>query len=210
MAAGHRTSAGAECADGGGGAFRRRDARWRRRAFRRGGVTTFSGGGARHFARRCGGTSVAAARDISAAVGGTTAAGSRLPIHRWAISVAAAGQQSTATGKFSSNRQRQSAIRAVHQALNSRAVAALCITRARCASGHTRPDRSTRRPRDGITGTAALVATRPWRLRLGRPLSGHSAYYDMYGYAMWGLRTPPPFWDRLQRHLCRNVRSLRV
>jgi hypothetical protein len=101
------------------------------------------------------------------------------------------------TRTFSSNRNADLRSRAVHRALNSRAVAGALHHRGALRNPGTR------------ARIAATAATAGWHNGHGRgwwrhghggygwvgPLFWPFAYYDMYGYAMWGYGDDPAFWD---------------
>jgi hypothetical protein len=143
------------------------------RHFSGGGVRHFSGGGARHYGGR-----FTAPRSTAGAI---SRGGSRTAIN---------GNRT-----FTSNRNANQRSRAVHQALNSRAVAGALHHRGALRNPSTR------------ARIAATAATAGWHNGHGRgwwrhghggygwvgPLFWPFAYYDMYGYAMWGY--DPSFWD---------------
>ena len=156
------------------------------RHFGGGGVRHFSGGGVRHFSGGArhfsgGGRHFVAPRSAGAISRG----GSRTAIN-------ANGNRT-----FSSNRNANLRSRAVHRALNSRAVAGALHHRGALRNPGTR------------ARIAATAATAGWHNGHGRgwwrhghggygwvgPLFWPFAYYDMYGYAMWGYGDDPAFWD---------------
>jgi hypothetical protein len=148
------------------------------RHFSGGGGRHFSGGGARHFSG--GGRHFVAPRSTAGAI---SRGGSRTAIN---------GNRA-----FSSNRNANLRSRAVHRALNSRAVAGALHHRGALRNPGTR------------ARIAATAATAGWHNGHGRgwwrhghggygwvgPLFWPFAYYDMYGYAMWGYGDDPSFWD---------------
>src|SRR5712671_3589155 len=153
-----------------------------------GGVRHFSGGGGRHF-------SAGGARHFS---GGGRHYGGRFVGPRSTAGAISRGGSRTATNgnrTFSSNRNANQRSRAVHQALNSRAVAGALHHRGALRNPGTR------------ARIAATAATAGWHNGHGRgwwrhghggygwvgPLFWPFAYYDLYGYAMWGY--DPSFWD---------------
>jgi LTXXQ motif family protein len=147
------------------------------RHFSGGGVRHFSHGGGRHYGGR-----FKAPRSTARAIsrgGGRTA-------------INASGKRT-----FGSNRNANQRSRAVHRALNSRAVAGAMHHRGALRNPGTR------------ARIAATAATAGWHNGHGRgwwrhghggygwvgPLFWPFAYYDMYGYAMWGYGDDPAFWD---------------
>src|SRR5882672_3485337 len=142
-------------------------------AMRGGGGAHFGGGGGRHYGGR-----FTAPRSTAGAI---SRGGSRTAINR--------------NRTFSSNRNANQRSRAVHQALNSRAVAGALHHRGALRNPGTR------------ARIAATAATAGWHNGHGRgwwrhghggygwvgPLFWPFAYYDLYGYAMWGY--DPSFWD---------------
>ncbi len=158
------------------------------RHFGGGGVQHFSGGGGRHF-------SGGGARHFS---GGGRHYGGRFTAPRSTAGAISRGGSRTAINgnrTFSSNRNANQRSRAVHQALNSRAVAGALHHQGALRNPGTR------------ARIAATAATAGWHNGHGRgwwrhghggygwvgPLFWPFAYYDMYGYAMWGY--DPSFWD---------------
>ena len=158
------------------------------RHFGGGGVRHFSGGGGRHF-------SAGGARHFS---GGGRHYGGRFTAPRSTAGAISRGGSRTATNgnrTFSSNRNANQRSRAIHQALNSRAVAGALHHRGALRNPGTR------------ARIAATAATAGWHNGHGRgwwrhghggygwvgPLFWPFAYYDLYGYAMWGY--DPSFWD---------------
>ncbi len=158
------------------------------RHFSGGGVRHFSGGGGRHF-------SGGGARHFS---GGGRHYGGRFTAPRSTAGAISRGGSRTAINgnrTFNSNRNANQRSRAVHQALNSRAVAGALHHRGALRNPGTR------------ARIAATAATAGWHNGPGRgwwrhghggygwvgPLFWPFAYYDMYGYAMWGY--DPSFWD---------------
>jgi LTXXQ motif family protein len=150
------------------------------RHFGGGGMRHFGGGGVRHFSgggRHFGGRVAAprsAARTISGGGGRTTFSGNRT---------------------LGSNRNANLRSRAVRSALNSRAVAGAL---------HNRGALRNPGARARIAATAATAGWHNgrgggwWRHGHGGygwvgPLFWPFAYYDIYGYAMWGY--DPSFWD---------------
>jgi hypothetical protein len=149
-----------------------------------GGVPHFGGGGVRHFSggggvRHFGGRFAAprsTARAISRGGGRTTFSGNRT---------------------FGPSRNANLRSRAVHSALNSRAVAGALHNRGALHNPGTR------------ARIAATAATAGWHDGRGRgwwrhghggygwvgPLFWPFAYYDIYDYAMWGYGDDPSFWD---------------
>jgi hypothetical protein len=148
------------------------------RHFSGGGVRHFSGGGGRHFSG--GGRHFVAPRSTAGAI---SRGGSRTAIN--------------GSRTFSSNRNANLQSRAVHRALNSRAVAGALHHRDALRNPGTR------------ARIAATAATAGWHNGHGHgwwrhghggygwvgPLFWPFAYYDMYGYAMWGYGDDPAFWD---------------
>ena len=156
-------------------------------AMRGGGGAHFGGGGVRHFS--------GGARHFS---GGGRHYGGRFTAPRSTAGAISRGGSRTAINgnrTFSSNRNANQRSRAVHQALNSRAVAGALHHRGALRNPDTR------------ARIAATAATAGWHNGHGRgwwrhghggygwvgPLFWPFAYYDLYGYAMWGY--DPSFWD---------------
>jgi len=165
------------------------------RHFGGGGARHFGGGGMRHFSGGGRHFSGGGVRHFS---GGGRHYGGRFTAPRSTAGAISRGGSRTAINgnrTFSSNRNANQRSRAVHQALNSRAVAGALHHRSALRNPGTR------------ARIAATAATAGWHNGHGRgwwrhghggygwvgPLFWPFAYYDLYGYAMWGY--DPSFWD---------------
>jgi len=165
------------------------------RHFGGGGARHFGGGGMRHFSGGGRHFSGGGVRHFS---GGGRHYGGRFTAPRSSAGAISRGGSRTAINgnrTFSSNRNANQRSRAVHQALNSRAVAGALHHRSALRNPGTR------------ARIAATAATAGWHNGHGRgwwrhghggygwvgPLFWPFAYYDLYGYAMWGY--DPSFWD---------------